>query len=315
MIIVGQLTHLCSSSVYLTTFPTFDNCVIGSSFIVRYSSNCSMRWRSSNQTASSAGEIRQNDQQSADTAAASPPSWISCPANFEDVSGDVPVTATSAALELENSSSMDMGADDQFNSRPAHVSKKRGRGRDGSASNGANITRSSAAVVIEDEYDDDDDYDDDEDLDDDDDVDDLEDEDDDYDPYDYDPCSGSDHALPDPPVPPVDDESATLSPGSMSPAQESPGSSSTAQQNNENLPWGPQNQQSTCEFTHTITNYSQKRESGCKKAEYSATTVDAYGNRWRLIVYVNGNGRASNHHLSLFLQVSRLANFSSAFHS
>jgi ankyrin repeat protein len=55
---------------------------------------------------------------------------------------------------------------------------------------------------------------------------------------------------------------------------------------------------------HTITNYSHKRESGCKKAEYSATTVDEFGNRWRLIIYVNGNGRASNHHLSLFLQVA-----------
>jgi len=69
------------------------------------------------------------------------------------------------------------------------------------------------------------------------------------------------------------------------------------------VPWKPQATQSTCEFTHTITNYSQKRDSGCKKAEYSATTVDEFGNRWRLIVYVNGNGRASNHHLSLFLQV------------
>jgi len=69
-------------------------------------------------------------------------------------------------------------------------------------------------------------------------------------------------------------------------------------------PWNPQNQQSTCEFTHTILNYSQKRDSGCKKAEYSSTTVDEMGNRWRLIVYVNGNGRASNHHLSLFLQVA-----------
>ncbi|KAL3943085.1 MAG: hypothetical protein SGBAC_002818 [Bacillariaceae sp.] len=70
------------------------------------------------------------------------------------------------------------------------------------------------------------------------------------------------------------------------------------------IPWKPQATQSTCEFTHTITNYSQKRESGCKKAEYSSTTVDEFGNRWRLIVYVNGNGRASNHHLSLFLQVA-----------
>jgi hypothetical protein len=70
------------------------------------------------------------------------------------------------------------------------------------------------------------------------------------------------------------------------------------------VPWKPQATQSTCEFTHTITNDSQKRESGCKKAEYSSTTVDEFGNRWRLIVYVNGNGRASNHHLSLFLQVS-----------
>ena len=69
-------------------------------------------------------------------------------------------------------------------------------------------------------------------------------------------------------------------------------------------PWKPQNVQSTCEFTHTISDYSQKRESGCKKAEYSSTTVDDMGNRWRLIIYVNGNGRASNHHLSLFLQVA-----------
>jgi len=68
--------------------------------------------------------------------------------------------------------------------------------------------------------------------------------------------------------------------------------------------WSAQSQQSTCEFTHTISNYSSKRESGCKKAEYSSTTVDSCGNRWRLIVYVNGNGRASNHHLSLFLQVA-----------
>ena len=70
------------------------------------------------------------------------------------------------------------------------------------------------------------------------------------------------------------------------------------------IAWRPQSQQSTCEFTHTITDYAKKRESGCKKAEYSATTVDEHGNRWRLIVYVNGNGRASNHHLSLFLQVA-----------
>jgi hypothetical protein len=70
------------------------------------------------------------------------------------------------------------------------------------------------------------------------------------------------------------------------------------------VPWKPQNVQSTCEFTHTIVDYEKKRESGCKKAEYSSTTVDDFGNRWRLIVYVNGNGRASNHHLSLFLQVA-----------
>jgi ankyrin repeat protein len=68
--------------------------------------------------------------------------------------------------------------------------------------------------------------------------------------------------------------------------------------------WKPQNEDSTCEFTHTIENYAQKRESGCKKAEYSAITVDDKGNKWRLIIYVNGNGRASNHHLSLFLQVA-----------
>lgn len=71
-----------------------------------------------------------------------------------------------------------------------------------------------------------------------------------------------------------------------------------------NIVWKPQNVQSTCEFTHTILDYAQKRESGCKKAEYSAITQDELGNRWRLIVYVNGNGRASNHHLSLFLQVA-----------
>jgi len=88
---------------------------------------------------------------------------------------------------------------------------------------------------------------------------------------------GSDHALPD------DNAQPALSPSNT---------------------WRPQNQQSTCEFSHVITNYSKKRESGCKKAEYSPITVDSYGNRWRLIVYVNGNGRASNHHLSLFLQVA-----------
>jgi Ankyrin repeats (many copies)/MATH domain len=70
------------------------------------------------------------------------------------------------------------------------------------------------------------------------------------------------------------------------------------------IAWKPQSVQSTCEFTHTILDYAQKRESGCKKAEYSAITQDELGNRWRLIVYVNGNGRASNHHLSLFLQVA-----------
>ncbi len=68
--------------------------------------------------------------------------------------------------------------------------------------------------------------------------------------------------------------------------------------------WQPQSQTSTCEFTHIITNYSQKRDSGCKKAEYSTITTDSHGNKWRLIIYVNGNGRASNHHLSLFLQVA-----------
>ena len=68
--------------------------------------------------------------------------------------------------------------------------------------------------------------------------------------------------------------------------------------------WMPQNEESTCEFTHTIMDYAQKRESGCKKAEYSDITMDDHGNKWRLIIYVNGNGRASNHHLSLFLQVA-----------
>jgi hypothetical protein len=72
-----------------------------------------------------------------------------------------------------------------------------------------------------------------------------------------------------------------------------------------NITWKPQEKQSVCEFTHTIKNYSSKRDSGCKKAEYSDITVDDCGNKWRLIVYVNGNGRASNHHLSLFLQVRR----------
>ena len=69
-------------------------------------------------------------------------------------------------------------------------------------------------------------------------------------------------------------------------------------------PWQPQNVQSTIEFTHIIEDYASKRDSGDKKAEYSAVAIDDHGNRWRLIVYVNGNGRASNHHLSLFLQVA-----------
>ena len=72
---------------------------------------------------------------------------------------------------------------------------------------------------------------------------------------------------------------------------------------NSSVTWKPQDKQSVCEFTHIIADYSQKRDSGCKKAEYSDITVDDCGNKWRLIVYVNGNGRASNHHLSLFLQV------------
>ena len=78
-------------------------------------------------------------------------------------------------------------------------------------------------------------------------------------------------------------------------------------ENDDSIPtivWQPQEVQSTCEFTHIISGYSQKRESGCKKAEYSTVTQDSLGNRWRLIIYVNGNGRASNHHLSLFLQVA-----------
>ena len=85
------------------------------------------------------------------------------------------------------------------------------------------------------------------------------------------------------------------------------GADHAADEENDNAPtivWKPQDVQSTCEFTHTIFNYAQKRDSGCKKAEYSAVTQDNLGNRWRLIIYVNGNGRASNHHLSLFLQVA-----------
>ena len=84
------------------------------------------------------------------------------------------------------------------------------------------------------------------------------------------------------------------------------GESSTTAMVNRSSPihWQPQSTTSTCEFTHTISNYSQKRDSGCKKAEYSTITTDTLGNKWRLIIYVNGNGRASNHHLSLFLQVA-----------
>lgn len=70
------------------------------------------------------------------------------------------------------------------------------------------------------------------------------------------------------------------------------------------VPWEPQSTTSTCEFTHTILAYAQKREAGGKTAEYSRIVQDERGNRWRLIIYVNGNGRASNHHLSLFLQVA-----------
>ena len=88
-----------------------------------------------------------------------------------------------------------------------------------------------------------------------------------------------------------------------------PASDEDEEGTDQEIPWKPQATQSTCEFTHTITNYSQKRDSGCKKAEYSSTTIDEFGNRWRLIVYVNGNGRASNHHLSLFLQVRAHAGF------
>ena len=79
---------------------------------------------------------------------------------------------------------------------------------------------------------------------------------------------------------------------------------------NSNLPpsssptWSPQDSPSTCTFTCHIPNYLMKRESGSKKAEYSRITTDERGNRWRLIIYVNGNGKSSNNHLSLFLQVA-----------
>ena len=103
----------------------------------------------------------------------------------------------------------------------------------------------------------------------------------------------------------------TINTGSSSSTINDANTSSTTTPNNNNLPnnnnnnpWQPQSQTSTCEFTHTIHNYSQKRDSGCKKAEYSTITTDTQGNKWRLIIYVNGNGRASNHHLSLFLQVA-----------
>jgi len=68
--------------------------------------------------------------------------------------------------------------------------------------------------------------------------------------------------------------------------------------------WRPQSEETTCEFYWDIEGYSDKRESGCKKAEYSGICVDEAGNKWRLIIYVNGNGKSSNNHLSLFLQVA-----------
>ena len=33
------------------------------------------------------------------------------------------------------------------------------------------------------------------------------------------------------------------------------------------IPWQPQDEVSTCEFTHVILDYANKRESGCKKAD------------------------------------------------
>jgi hypothetical protein len=106
-----------------------------------------------------------------------------------------------------------------------------------------------------------------------------------------------------------DDDDASDASSSPSEDSDDPGTDHAIPDDPPSIPnhetiWKPQTTTSTCEFTHTITNYSQKRESGCKKAEYSSTTIDNFGNRWRLIVYVNGNGRASNHHLSLFLQVA-----------
>eukprot|EP00571_Detonula_confervacea_P013236 CAMPEP_0172297510 /NCGR_PEP_ID=MMETSP1058-20130122/503_1 /TAXON_ID=83371 /ORGANISM="Detonula confervacea, Strain CCMP 353" /LENGTH=1884 /DNA_ID=CAMNT_0013006671 /DNA_START=109 /DNA_END=5763 /DNA_ORIENTATION=- len=130
------------------------------------------------------------------------------------------------------------------------------------------------------------------------------------------PANNSHAAIPAADDAPLDNNSlqvATNNPGGsatgpISPTTDTVGESSTtlATTNNSPLPihWQPQSQTSTCEFTHTISNYSQKRDSGCKKAEYSSITTDSHGNKWRLIIYVNGNGRASNHHLSLFLQVA-----------
>ena len=118
----------------------------------------------------------------------------------------------------------------------------------------------------------------------------------------------STHSLPPADVDDYDDADETQNPSDDREAdqheEDDPGTDHAVDPQTPAPMWKPQDQQSTCEFLHTITNYSHKRESGCKKAEYSATTVDEFGNRWRLIIYVNGNGRASNHHLSLFLQVA-----------
>ncbi|KAL7472551.1 hypothetical protein ACHAXS_012928 [Conticribra weissflogii] len=101
-----------------------------------------------------------------------------------------------------------------------------------------------------------------------------------------------------------DHDEDTMTPIIHTPNHPSSPSSSSSSPSSPPTTWTPQTHTSTCEFTHTITSYSQKRDSGCKKAEYSNTTIDSHGNKWRLIIYVNGNGRASNHHLSLFLQVA-----------
>ena len=69
--------------------------------------------------------------------------------------------------------------------------------------------------------------------------------------------------------------------------------------------WLPQTDPSTVKFQWRVRNYSEKRSSHSKEAEYSDVFSDDRHNKWRLIVYVNGDNAVKNDDfVSIYLGVA-----------